>query len=122
VAQINVTEVLVDPDFVDAMQLINRRPRVNSLGENMLADVETINSFGSVQPASGKVLQRLPEALRSTNVCSFWFKGKIIASEPGKYASIIVFKGSRFQVQSVMDWSNWGEGWTEGTCVAEALS
>lgn len=118
-AQINVTELLTDPDFVDEIRLVTRVPSVNSLGENVLSE-STICTIGSVQPASGRAIQRLPEALRVANISSFWFKGKIVASEPGKYSSVLVFKGQRYQVQSVFDWSNWGEGYCEGTCVAEA--
>lgn len=117
-AQVDVTELLSDPDFVDDISLINRVPRVNSLGESIIVD-STINSIGSVQPASGKTLARLPDALRLANVSSFWFKGAITASSPGKYSSQLVFKGVIYEVQTVQDWSNWGEGWCEGTCVAE---
>ncbi len=117
-ARIDVSEIVSDPDFVDSIELITRVPSVNSLGENVLTST-TLCSVGSVQPASGRAIFRLPEAMRVANVSSFWFKGKIIASEPGKYSSIIVFKGQRYQVQTVMDWSNWGAGWCEGTCVAE---
>lgn len=117
-AQIDVTELLTDPDFVDKIQVVTRRDRVDGLGENQLTE-NTLNTVGSVQPASGKNIQRLPEALRVANVMDFFFKGEIIATEPGKYSSILVFKNRRFQVQTIQDWSNWGAGWTQGTCVAE---
>lgn len=120
-AQVDVTELLTDPDFVDAIQLVTRIPSINSLGENILKE-SCVNSFGSVQPASGRVIQRLPEALRVANLSTFWFKGPIIASEPGKYSSILIFKGRRYQVQLVFDWTNFGQGWSEGTCVAEAIA
>lgn len=119
--QVNVTDILSDPDFTDAIQLITRVPSINLLGENILQET-ALNTIGSVQPASGKAINRLPEALRVANISSFWFKGTIVASSPGKYASILVFRGSRYQVQTVQDWSNWGEGWSEGTCVAEVPS
>lgn len=117
-AQIDVTELLSDPDFVDSIQVITRVPRINSFGENSLLEM-SITSIGSVQPASGKVIARLPDAMRVANVSSFWFKGVIIASAPGKYSSILIFNGMRYQVQTVLDYSNWGAGYTEGTCVAE---
>lgn len=120
-ALVDVTELLVDPDFIDAISLINRVPALNSFGENLLTETKT-DSVGSVQPASGKTLMRLPEALRQVNVSSFWFKGKIVASEPGKYSAILVFRGVRFQVQTVLDWTHFGAGWCEGTCVAEVPS
>lgn len=117
-AQIDTSELLYDPDFVDEITLVTRTTSVNSRGENIVNEVKC-KSIGSVQPASGRKLERLPEALRLANVSSFWFKGKIIASEPGRYSSILEFKGTRYQVQSVQDWTNWGEGWTEGLCIAE---
>ncbi len=118
---LDTTELLTDPDFVDRLQLVTRVPAINSFGENTLTE-SCIDSVGSVQPASGKVIQRLPEALRLMNLSSFWFKGVIVTSAPGKYSSIIVFRGMRFQVQHVFDWSNWGQGWCEGVCVAEVIA
>ncbi len=117
-AQIDVSELLRDPDFIDKMTVITRLPSTNGRGENILKECP-LESFGSVQPATGKAIFRLPEEFRVANVSSFWFKGKIIATAPGKYSSIIVFKGQRFQVQTVFDWTNFGAGWCEGTCVAE---
>jgi galactose-6-phosphate isomerase len=117
-AQIDVTDLLSDPDFVDILCLVTRKPSINSFGENILQEV-SVSTVGCVQPASGRVIQRIPESLRVSNMSSFWLKGEIIASAPGKYSSIIVFKGKRFQVQTVFDWTNWGQGYTEGVCVAE---
>ncbi len=120
-ANVNVVELLNDPDFIDPIQLVDRRPRINNLGENILTEI-TENSFGSVQPASGRAIQRLPELLRVANMSSFWFKGTIVASAPGKYASVLIFKKTRYQIITVFDWTNWGEGWCEGLAVAEVPS
>lgn len=118
-AQIDVTDLLVDPDLVDVVQLITRVPRVNARGENLLNEC-VVTTVGSVQPASGRAIQRLPDAMRVANISSFWVKSPTIeTSAPGRYASILIFKGRRYAVQTVQDWSNWGPGWCEGTCVAE---
>lgn len=117
-AELNVTELLHDPDFVDEMTLITRTPAINSRGENILTE-SCLTTVGSIQPASGRTISRLPEALRVGNVNSFWFQGIIQASAPGKYSSIIVFKNLRYQVQMVFDWTQYGPGYTEGVCIAE---
>lgn len=109
---------MTDPDFVDAIQVITRVPFINSLGENQISE-SVLTSVGSVQPADYKTIKKLPDGLQVENVSSFWFKGEIIATAPGLYSSILVFHGIRFQVQTVADWSNFGPGYTEGTCVAE---
>lgn len=117
-ALVDVTELLSDPDFIDPMQVITRVPSIDSLGQQSLAET-VLSTVGSIQPASGNELSRIPEALRVANMSSFWFKGEIIATAPGKYPSILVFKGMRFEVKNVFDWTNWGQGWTEGLCVGE---
>lgn len=117
-AQVDVAELLHDPDFVDKMVVVSRTTSVNSKGENILTECPA-TSVGSVQPASGKAIFRLPEEFRVADVMSFWFQGVITATAPGKYSSIIIYKGLRFQVQTVFDWTNFGAGWCEGTCVAE---
>lgn len=117
-SQIDVSEVLTDPDFVSRVTLIQRSASVNGYGKNEIKETG-IATFGCVQPASGKTLQRLPEALRVVDVQSFWVKGKIIADGACKYPDIIVSKGVRYTIQVVFDWSQWGQGWCEGTCVRE---
>lgn len=117
-SQIDVTELLSDPDFVDDVTLINRATVVNTKGENVLTE-DPVKTVGSVQPASGKTINRLPEAMRVANVMSFWIQGKIVTSRPGEYSAIIVFRGQRFTVQTVLDWTQAGAGWCEGTCVVE---
>lgn len=120
-ANIDVTNLMSDPDFVDKIQVLSRVAKVNNLGGNLVTE-SCLETVGSVQPATGRALSRLPEALRQENMSSFWYKGQIVASDPGKYPSILVFKGRRFQVKNVFDWSNFGQGYTEGLCVAEAPS
>lgn len=116
--QIDVTELLSDPDFVDRLVLINRKSVVDTRGQNQLTET-SIKTWGSIQPISGKTLSRLPDEFRVANVKSFWIKGTIVSDAKGKYSDIIVSRGVRYTVQYVFDWTNWGEGWCEGTCVQE---
>jgi hypothetical protein len=117
-AQIDVTEVLTDPDLVDKMVIIHRRPNVDTFGQNQLKE-SAEHTYGSVQPASGKTMQRLPEAFRVANVMSFWLRGKITTDGFEQYPDVLVFRGIRYQVQAVFDFTNWGSGWSEGTCIQE---
>jgi hypothetical protein len=117
-AQIDVSALLSDPDFTDNIQVLTRVPAIDNFGENTITE-STLNTIGSVQPATGKALSRIPEAAREANMSNFWFKGEIVSFAPGLYTSVLVFRGHRFQVKNIFDWSNWGAGWTEGLCVAE---
>lgn len=120
-ALIDVSELMTDPDFVDQISVIHRAPVVNSLGENSL--VETFqDTIGSVQPASGATLKRLPEGLRTENVNSFWIKGQIISDGKNQYPDLLVFRGHTYEIQLVTDWSNFGAGYCEGTAIRRKIS
>lgn len=115
---IDITDILADPDLVDPMSIVRRTPCVDSFGENKLTE-QSFQTYGSIQSVSGKTLLRLPEAFRVMNVMSFWVKGQIISDGKNRYPDLLIFRGSRFAVQMVFDWTNWGDGWCEGTCVRE---
>jgi hypothetical protein len=118
---IDVTELLSDPDFVGPIIHIGRQTSVDNLGQNVLTQCST-PTVGSVQPISGKELNRLPESLRVADMMTFYMKGTIVASAPGKYSDILVSNAKRYQVLTVNDWSAWGAGWCQGACVAEVIS
>lgn len=117
-AEIDITELFTDPDFVDEMTVVNRFAQVSTLGENFMKET-VLDTVGSIQPADAKTVSKLPEALQVENLYSFWFKGQLVTSGLCRYPSVITFKGLRYQIQTVADWTNWGQGWVEGTCVAE---
>jgi hypothetical protein len=118
VGQVDVSDTLLDPELVDPIIIVRRTPITDSYGENQLKE-QGFPTYGSVQPASGKTLQRIPEALRIAGVNSFWVKGEIISDGTCRYPDVLVFRGSRYAVQVIFDWTAWGQGWAEGTCVRE---
>lgn len=120
-SRVDVSDIILDSDFVGEMKIVRREARTNSRGENVNTEV-CVDTFGTIQPASGKAVQRLPEALRNANYRSFWVQGKITEASEGRYTDILVFEGERYQVTLVMDWSAWGGGWSEGLCVAEKIT
>ena len=120
-ARIDVTELMTDPDFVGPIKQIKRKDLVDNFGRLQLTEI-CIDTVGSVQPITGKELNRMPESLRVADMMTFYIKGVITATAPGKYSDILVFAGKRFQILTVTDWSAWGQGWASGACVAEVLS
>lgn len=120
-ALLSVRDVILDADFLDQALLIHRKPYVDQYGENKIQE-QVVNTFASVQPASGKVLKRLPDSLQTSDVRSFWIQGTIIADGQCAYPDIIVYRGMRYQVQVVFDWINFGESFSEGVAVRERIS
>lgn len=117
-AQVDVTDILADPDFVDPIVIVRRTPTIDQYGENVLTE-QSFQTFGSVQPIDGKTLQRLPDALRVANQKHFFVKGTIVSDGTSRYPDVLVMNGIRYAVQAIFDWSNFGAGWSEGTVVQE---
>lgn len=120
-AQLDVSDVLLDPDFIDKISLVHRSTTVNSRGENILSET-CFNTVGSVQPVTGKEFMRVPDDLRTSDVRSFYIKAEIISDGSCQYPDLILFQGQRFQILNVMPWLNWGQGWNQGLCVRQAAS
>lgn len=120
-AQIDVSDLLSDPDFIDPVQIIRRTASVDSLGQNQLSEV-VISTWANVQPASNKAIQRLPEALQSADVRSFYLRMEIVKDATSAYPDIMIFNGKRFEIQTAAPWLNYGSGWNEGVCVGQSAS
>ena len=120
-SRVDVSELMRDPDFIDNVVQVSRVQSIDLFGQSQITEC-SVNTVGSVQPSNFKEIQRIPEALRVADMMSFWIQGTIVATAPGKYTDILVFKGKRYRVISVVDWSAWGEGWSTGACVAELPS
>ncbi len=113
---IDVSDILLDTDFVSNLNLIHRTEVVNSYGKTELTE-DLVQTVGSVQPLPQKDIMRLPEAMRIKDVRGFWIKAPILSDGTAQYPDIISFGGKRFEVISVEPWLNWGGGWNKGICV-----
>lgn len=120
-ANLDVSDLLLDPDFVDRMLISRRTYTINDYGQNVLSEV-LLPTVGSIQPANAKELTRVPDDLQQRDVRAFYVKAELITDGNGKYPDVLVFKAKRFQIISVEPWNNFGQGWNKGLCVAEKPS
>lgn len=106
-ARIDVSELMTDPDFVNAFTLVRRTPTVNDFGENTFTEVLSV-AIGSVQSPGKETLQRLPEGVKLSNVKTIYTKAVMTANQDQ-----IVWEGQRYNIYSVLPWGNFGNGWYE---------
>jgi galactose-6-phosphate isomerase len=118
-ADLDVSFLLDDSLFVDEFQLFKRQASVNQDGEGIMPDGKAVNCTGSVQPASQRDIERLPEALRNHEAIRIYTREVLSADEQGRYADVVVWRGSRWQVKAVDDWSNYGDGYVKAICLME---
>ncbi len=118
-ALIDITDIVIDPDFQDAITIVRRADSVNSYGENVIAET-TENVRAVIQPASPDDLQRLPDSVRRRDAVTVYYAGDLSADA---YPDVVVWGTKRYQVGGTEPFGNWGRGYTKAVCtLIEAAS
>jgi hypothetical protein len=118
-AGIDVTELFVDPDFVDTFNVWRMLQRTNEQGWNEVQQALIENIVGVVQPAGMHALQRLPDGINVTGAIEIFTMYPLTngSQQPrGTGADEIEWNNTRYAVQEIMPWTNWGTGWIRAVC------
>ena len=121
-AQIDVSELLVDPDFTDRVTRIQRSSSVNGFGEHVL--VETPSPIiAVVQSGDTDELTRMPDGLRLADIITVYYRGELSLESPGGYADVIVWRGNRYVAKEMIQQNlNYGAGFTQAMCLLESAT
>lgn len=93
---LDIQEILFDPDFIQSVEF-------GILGAND-AETRLTHNNTNVQPASGNVLQRLPEGERSKPTLQVF----TLKSFPIKNRDYMYFNGQKWRCVTDEDWSQYG--------------
>lgn len=111
-ARLDVSELLLDPDFVDPFTIVRRVPTINGYGENVLAE-STLDAVGSIQAPGKEAALRLPDGVLIASAKTIYTKTEIYSDKVSGYADQILYQGQRYNVLTVLPWGNFGSGWFE---------
>lgn len=118
-AQLDVSDLMLDPDFADTLVLITRVSSINEFGEPVLTETSS-NIIGIVQQGGSDELARLPEGAKLSEAISVFHKSILSTERAGGYADIIVWQGQRYQVQDIEEpYSHYGGGFSKAICLLE---
>jgi hypothetical protein len=109
-AEIDVSDVVTDPDFQDTFTLIRSVETVDQHGRGSLA-ATTMTLSGVVQAASGRTMELTPDAVRTSEMLEIWTTFGIQEATQTTQADQVVWKGTTFIVTHVDVWDNWGQGY-----------
>lgn len=120
-ADLDVTELLSDPDFIDALGVI-RRSVAFSAGAAVVTDAPEATIYGSVQPAGADDLELLPEGTRLHDSLVLYTLAAVAPQTDDGPGDVLVWKGYRWVVRAVPeDWSHFGAGYRKALAVKEAV-
>lgn len=116
-ARIDVTEVLLDPDFLDDTLLCERQ--IQTVGDDGIAsnDVQQIGFGGVVTSATGQSLNRTSTGERVDSKILIVTRFKLIDGEdPDLSADVVLWNSRRYTVMNTADYSMYGRGFVQATC------
>ncbi|WP_283149010.1 hypothetical protein [Silvimonas soli] len=121
-AQLDVTEVLLDPLFGDKNILCCRQTQtIDDNGYATNTEAQT-PFFGVVTSDTGDVLTRLSEGSRIVGNIIIHTKLRLIDGDTGLDADEIIWQGRRYTVAKVNDYSHFGRGFVAASCDIKPLS
>jgi len=120
-ARTDVTDALLDPDFID--RLVCER-NVQSVGDDGIArnTPTELPVYGCVTTNSDAVLERTPTGERVKGAIIVHTKFRLIAGDDEHTADELRWKGRRFVVADVNDNSHFGRGFCRAVCDLLPLS
>jgi galactose-6-phosphate isomerase len=121
--QLDVTDVLDDPDFNDFFSV--RRPALvaTSGGTATETDQTFTQCVGVVTPASPADVQLLPEGSFQQGVISIITKFRLQSGKGVDFAPDIVYwHGTAYTVMSISDWSGFGVGFIQAVARLRELN
>ena len=117
-AQIDVSELMTDPDFTDNFTVVRSAETVTSGGVAIRTGTD-FQVTGVVQPASGEDLVQLPELERANSAIVVYCGLRLMTAAAGQSPDVVVWNGQNWIVSHVDPFGNWGLGYVRCICTLQ---
>lgn len=121
-ALLDVSDILTDPDFMNTGLICERN--VQTVGSNGMATNSTTSTAfaGVVTSDNGDLLERNPDGERVKGNMTIHTRFPLDDGSAMNAADIVQWRGRRYTVTVVNDWSHFGRGFIVATCDLIPLS
>jgi len=109
-AEIDVSEVLQDPDFLNSFTFIRSVETVDANGRPVFAQT-LLSAIGVIQPASGRAMELTPDATRTSEMLEIWTQVGLQEATEETAADIVIWENKHFVPVRNDDFDNWGQGY-----------
>jgi hypothetical protein len=115
-ALLDVSDILTDPDFMDTGLICERN--VQTVGtDGMAVNATTTTTFsGVVTSDNGDLLERTADGARIKGNMTIHTRFPLDDGSSANAADVVQWKGRRYTVTVVNDWSHFGRGFICANC------
>jgi hypothetical protein len=119
--QLNLMPTVSSLLMQDFITVERRKESVNGYGENGTADQIYADLPAVVYPEGQNKLDRRVEAQSTTKVIGIVTRFALRTATPGWQADTVVWRGNRYLVTGVQDYSQYGAGFVEAMAEAQEV-
>jgi hypothetical protein len=120
-ALLDVSDITLDPDFVDPLVCFRNTQTVDDNG--LATDTPTSTRFyGVVTNDQGDILKRFPEGSYVTGSIMVHSRFPLTAGKDGVDADTVQWNGDMYTVFNIANWTTYGAGFTAALCTPVKLS
>lgn len=120
-ANLDVSDVLIDPDFMDALICHRNAVVVGSNGRNQTQSTST-PFYGVVTTNSGLNMDRREDGTIIKGAINIHTQFALLSGDSGHKADEIEWKGKRYIVSQILDNQHYGAGFVKAICELKPLS
>lgn len=115
---LDVTELLTDPDLTDAFTVLQRSQAIGTDGVGTIAVTGSLTARGAVYPAGDSALRRLPEDQLMGKTLEVVTETRLRGPAPGVSPDLVVWpitNGDTYVVADLSDFTAYGAGFVRAT-------
>ena len=121
-ALLDVSDIVLDPDFADEMICYRSTQTIGDNGRAINTDPQPLTFWGVVTEYDGDILERTAEGDRIRGSITVHSRFVLIEGSPSVTADIIEFRGRKYTVSKVDNYSHFGQGFIAAKCDLLPLS
>lgn len=107
---LDVSDILTDPDFADSFDVIRRTQTIDNHGRSVDTETTYANQIGVITNASPNDLNRIEDYQNSQRYLSIVTKFRLQLPSTGKNADIVSWRGDRYLVKTLEPYPQYGQG------------
>lgn len=115
-ADLDVSDVLDDPDFANQLTVIRKTQAVSNSGVAFNPATTNISIYGVVTVGSMLPLQRAADYELAKKIITVHTRTTLFGVQAGYEPDIVVWNGNNYVVKRPNNWSHFGQGFTANEC------
>lgn len=110
-ANLDVTELMSDPDFVSPFTVTRQGQLIDSFGRRGVSSTRKQKIFGSIQPVSARTMEVQPNLTNVSGAIEIWTQFRLEGPSTTTEADTVTWNGNDYVVVNVESFTNFGRGY-----------